>query len=261
MAVPERGVLVDFHVHSVLSPCADLRMGTKSIANRAAEEGIEVLVVSDHNATANCPAFSKVLGGAGIRFFPGMEVQSREDVHVLCVFGTIEAALAFQELVWRALPPARNDPDLLGYQVLIDEDDDVLGFEERLLLAGVDLGADEIALLAHDEFDALVIMAHVDRPSLSYTAVFGFVPPGLPCALEVSCRCDLDLYERLRALHPTYPFVSSSDAHRVEDIRRSCATLVWLEELSFEALKGSVLGGRCCPYRFLEHQQVGGGSP
>lgn len=43
-------VIGDFHVHTLLSPCAEIEMTPHHIVMQAAEYGIQLLAVTDHNA-------------------------------------------------------------------------------------------------------------------------------------------------------------------------------------------------------------------
>ena len=49
-------VLADLHVHTLLSPCAEVEMTPHHIVMRAAEYGIGAVAITDHNASANVPA-------------------------------------------------------------------------------------------------------------------------------------------------------------------------------------------------------------
>jgi len=49
-------VIGDFHVHTLLSPCAEIEMTPHHIVMQAAEYGIQLLAVTDHNASANAVA-------------------------------------------------------------------------------------------------------------------------------------------------------------------------------------------------------------
>ena len=45
----------DFHVHSCLSPCAENDMTPANIAGLASLLGLEIVALTDHNTSANCP--------------------------------------------------------------------------------------------------------------------------------------------------------------------------------------------------------------
>src|SRR5512143_1389353 len=100
----------DLHVHTVLSPCADVEMIPPLIVEEALQRGIRLLAITDHNATANIAAVQKAAAAASaaagteLTILPGMELQTREEVHVLCLFDKLEQAFALQQWVDARLP-------------------------------------------------------------------------------------------------------------------------------------------------------------
>src|SRR5512145_2646754 len=108
----------DLHVHTVLSPCAEVEMIPPLIVQEALEQNIDIIAITDHNASANVRAVQKAADGTGLTVLPGMEVQSREDVHLLTFFETIETLDAWQRQVDRALPDLLNDPGFFGEQFI-----------------------------------------------------------------------------------------------------------------------------------------------
>ncbi|HPO58953.1 MAG TPA: PHP domain-containing protein, partial [Anaerolineaceae bacterium] len=119
----------DLHVHTVLSPCADIEMQPPLIVSTALDRGIQILSITDHNATGNIAAVQKAADGTGLTILPGMELQTAEEVHCLCIFDTLEQAHALQAIVDRLLPPLANRPDYFGDQLYVDENGDFLGRE------------------------------------------------------------------------------------------------------------------------------------
>jgi predicted metal-dependent phosphoesterase TrpH len=99
----------DLHVHTVLSPCAEVEMIPPLIVQKALEKNIDLIAITDHNASANVGAVIKVAEGTGLTVLPGMEVQSREDVHLLTLFESLEALEPWQALVDEALPDEPNN--------------------------------------------------------------------------------------------------------------------------------------------------------
>ncbi|HNH06460.1 MAG TPA: PHP domain-containing protein, partial [Anaerolineales bacterium] len=72
----------DLHVHTVLSPCAEVEMIPPLIVQEALERQIDIIAITDHNASANVAAVQKAAHGTTLHVFGGMEVQTREDVHL-----------------------------------------------------------------------------------------------------------------------------------------------------------------------------------
>jgi 3',5'-nucleoside bisphosphate phosphatase len=101
-------MLADLHLHTVLSPCAEVEMIPPLIVRRALEAGLDLIAVTDHNAAANCAAVVQAAAGTGLAVLPGMELQTAEEVHVLCLFDTVEQALTWQGIVFDHLPNGRT---------------------------------------------------------------------------------------------------------------------------------------------------------
>ncbi|MDR1048987.1 MAG: PHP domain-containing protein [Synergistaceae bacterium] len=238
---------VDLHLHTVLSPCADLGMGAPEIAARCRDEGIDLIAVTDHNHIGNAAALrraSEEIGGPVV--LSGMEAQGMEDIHAVAVFPCHERAEEFQEWLWRRMPKVENRDNAFGFQLFIDHENNIVGEEPILLIQGAQYTVDEIAARGM-ESGALVIPAHLDRPGFSYEAVLGRLPDDFPCsAIEVSPLTPPDGLRNWRERYPARALVRSSDAHKLSDISRGRCTPMLLAEPSFEevrlALRGE--GGR-----------------
>jgi len=215
----------DLHVHTCLSPCADILMSPRRIADAAKSLSLDLLGVCDHNAADNAGAVAEAAARFGIRALPGMEVTSREEVHVLALFDEIESALRLQELVQPVLA-GENQPEIFGLQVVADAEDEVLGFCPKLLAGAASLSLAEVVEAIHD-LGGLAVAAHADREGFGLLGHLGFIPEDLPLdALEISPR--LSRAEGRRLFGPERPLVASSDAHFLGDIGRSSTTF-WLE--------------------------------
>lgn len=234
-----RRFTADLHIHTCLSPCAELDMTPRRIIDKALKAGLDIIAVSDHNSSENVAVALQAAARAGMAAFAAMEIASSEEVHVLSVFGSAEDAAAMQELVYENLTSGENDDDLWGSQVVVNERDEVLGFNRRLLIGATRLPVRRLL----EEIRArggLAIASHVDREAFSVISQLGFIPEDLRFdALEVT---------RPGALgneYPGMPRVGFSDAHRLEDVGRR-KTSFFMEAPSLEeialALKGS--GGR-----------------
>jgi 3',5'-nucleoside bisphosphate phosphatase len=211
-------VLADLHVHSVLSPCAEVEMIPPLIVKRALSLGLGLIAITDHNAAHNCAAVMRAAEGTGLTVLPGMEVQTGEEIHVLCLFDTLEQALTWQGTVFNHLPDRPNPEDVLGAQFVVDAQGDYLRTEGRLLLTSTDLSLDEVVRRVR-ALGGLPVPAHVDRPSFSLLANLGFVPPHLDVpALEIFRLTDP---AALLAQHPDlagWPLIRDSDAHRLDEM-------------------------------------------
>jgi 3',5'-nucleoside bisphosphate phosphatase len=207
----------ELHVHTVLSPCAEVEMIPPLIVQEAVERGIGLIAITDHNATANIASVQKAAKGTGLVVLPGMEVQTVEEVHVLCLFDTLNQVQAWQAEVDRSLPPLENNIELFGEQFVVDHEGEFLRREHQLLLTSTKLSIDDI----YDKVTALgglAIPAHVDRKAFGLFANLGLISPDWPvAALEISRHLSpSDAVQRYRQLKG-YPLIRSGDVHRLEE--------------------------------------------
>lgn len=191
-------------------------MTPANMAGMCALAGLNVVALTDHNTTGNCAAFGQAAERYGLLAIPGMELCTREEVHVVCLFPDLERAGAFSAHVGRLLPPTPNHRLAFGPQILMDSEDTVLG-EETLLLAGAaDIGLHEVPEVVAS-FGGLAYPAHIDRPSNSLLSQLGLWDPDLRFPLaEVSRYCPDNLFDRpdLRGLR----HISGCDAHDLGQI-------------------------------------------
>lgn len=88
----------DLHIHSCLSPCADDLMTPASIAGMAKLGGLDICALTDHNSVKNCRAFSRACDFYGVIPLFGMELTTSEDVHMICLFSSLDTASEFGQL-------------------------------------------------------------------------------------------------------------------------------------------------------------------
>lgn len=209
---------IDLHIHSALSPCADKEMTPPKIIHAARAKGLKMIAITDHNTAENVNATIIAAKESGIFVIPGMEVQSREEVHLVCLFPSLEQCLAWQDHVYRHLPPQLNRPDVFGTQPVMDSTGQITGELEQMLLTSTDMSVETIASDVAG-LGGLCIPAHIDRPSFSLMATLGFVPDGLMVeAMELSKHTSVEEAAFLLPSLGNYTFLSSSDAHCLTDI-------------------------------------------
>jgi len=207
----------DLHIHSCLSPCSDWDMSPKKIVHKSLEQHLDLIAICDHNTAENAAAALREGTRQGIAVLPGMEICSREEVHLVVLFNTIADTLKMQEYVYAHLP-GKNQPEVFGHQVVADEHDQVLGENPRLLIGATRLSLLEIVKKAHT-LGGICISSHVDRPSYSLIGQLGFIPEDLNLdAVEVSYRVPLEKALTEVVGIKDYPCVTSSDAHFLHDI-------------------------------------------
>ena len=211
--------LYDFHMHSCLSPCGDNDMTPQNIVNMSKIMGYDVIALTDHNTSRNCPAVMKAGENAGLLVIPGMELCTSEEVHVVCLFPTLEKALQFSDYVYETLPPVKNKPSIFGDQLICDENDEIIGNEERLLITASGISCMKVVETVRG-FGGICYPAHVDRSSFSILSNLGTIDEsfGFTCA---------EIYDTIKEaeLKAQYPYlnslkiISDSDAHYLEKMR------------------------------------------
>ena len=224
------------HVHTALSPCASAEMTPQAIIGEAIRQGIDLIAITDHNTVANVEAVQAAAEGSSVCVIAGMEVQTREDVHIVCLFGSLAQALAWQEIVFSSLPDRLNDERLFGQQTLLNAADQVIGKLDRMLLTSTDMGVNETVRMVKT-LGGLCIPAHVDRPSYSLISHLGFIPPELDLkAVEISSRLSqAEVRERFPFLKD-YILVTAADAHYLTDLSKG-QTVFHMRNATLEELK------------------------
>lgn len=235
-----RDFRIDLHIHSCLSPCAELDMTPRLIVKMAKDAGLDMIALSDHNSVRNAWAAMELGPEAGLAVLPAMEITSREEAHVLSVFETLEDAEAMQEALYAELPDSMDGHT--EWQVLVNHVDEVLGFEDKMLLGASTRPLRELVDTVRS-FGGLAIASHLDRGAFSVMSQMGFVPDDVFFdAFEV---IDPERARTGMMFHPDIPLMMHSDAHRPADMGRR-ATVMHSEAATFGelalALKGE--GGR-----------------
>lgn len=220
-------VRYDFHIHSGLSPCADKDMTPANIVGFAALSGLNMIAIADHNAIGNVKTAMSIGKAYGVTVVPALELQTLEDIHFLCLFPSYDALERFYESV--PFNPMKNRPDIFGEELLFDEDDNVIGKDDRLLLSSSDVYAHEIASLV-DGYGGIAIPAHIDRESNGMVAILGGVSPEFD-VVELSSKA---LSAEKAMYEDKYLIIVDSDAHTLDAINTSSE--IELAEPTAEAL-------------------------
>lgn len=231
-------ILADFHIHTLLSPCAEIEMTPHHIVMRAAEFGIGAVAITDHNASANALAAVKAGERYGVKVFPGMEVECLEEAHIVVLFDTLKQLNAWQQLVDGKMNGLLNNAEKFGGQFVVDDDDNFIREEERLLLAPLKMTAAEVVREA-ERLGGMSIAAHIDRPSYSIVGQLGFIEPDFGfAAAEISAAgWRASKQSKLQRVAGYLPFVTDSDAHNIMDFVQGPKNLITVEELTVAELK------------------------
>lgn len=213
------GVTYELHLHSCLSPCGDAEMTPSSIAGMAMLNGVRVAALTDHNTCKNCPAFFDACNNYGVVPIAGMELTTMEEIHVVCLFDSLDAAMTFDKFVESHRMRVKNRPDIFGEQLIMNCDDEIIGQEEDLLILATDLDL-TAAVEAVREHGGVAFPAHIDKQSNGLLGILGMFPEE-PEFRTVELY-DLANIEKYRGLCPNLDsmvIVSNSDAHRLESMR------------------------------------------
>jgi predicted metal-dependent phosphoesterase TrpH len=213
-------------------------MSPINIIAKAKEVGLHVISITDHNMVENCLYANEIGKKLGITVLFGMELQTLEEIHLLAFFDTYNLALAFQEKIYSLLPDIHNDADYFGDQVVVNEDNEIVRFEDRLLLNSAQISITDATAWIKNH-GGVAIPSHIDSPTFSIISQLGYIPDDLPFdALEVRNK------EKATELLPLImkkdiPFVSFSDAHYLVDIGKRRIELD-LEEPNCTEISGAL---------------------
>lgn len=203
----------DLHVHSDLSPCSSGDMTPNNIINMSLIKELDIIAVTDHNSAGNLRAVTEVGNKAGIRVIPGLEVTTREEVHVLCYFKDLENAEEFGKVIYESLPPIKNNPEIFGEQNIYNSNDDIIGTIDKLLINASNYTIEDINFMV-EEYRGVMVPAHINKMTNGILGVLGFMPPDLKIDfVEIYSKLPID-----DKITKKYKILVNSDAHQLIDI-------------------------------------------
>lgn len=209
----------DLHIHSCLSPCGDNDMSPYNLVNMAKIFGYDIIALTDHNTCKNCGSAMKIGEKIGITVVPGMELCTSEEIHNVCLFPTLDKAMAFSDYIYGTLPPVKNREKIFGEQLIMDCEDGIIGKEEILLTTASSVSISELDELVK-KYGGVSYPAHIDRNSYSIISSLGDFP------YEVESRCfELTPKAKAEDYLEKYPatkgrlIIRSSDAHYLTNMR------------------------------------------
>lgn len=210
----------DLHIHSALSPCGDDDMTPNNIVNMAMLNELNIIALSDHNTCKNVMATKKAAENAGLIFIAGMELETAEEIHVLCLFSDVESALSFdREVVEPALADIKNNEKIFGRQVILDEFDDEVGTDDRYLINATSIPIDSVDDIIKN-YNGVAIPAHIDKQTKSLISVLGMADESMGFkTFELSKNAPDDYADTQFSLKGrNYNYIHDSDAHYLYDI-------------------------------------------
>lgn len=226
----------ELHNHTLLSPCGDLDMTPDYIIELALQRGVDIIGITDHNATRHCRLAEHYSHNRNIFVLCGAEVTTKEEAHCLAFFPTHELLDKFQLFLDEHLPDIPNNPDIFGDQVQIDEEMNIVYEEPKLLTSGLDVNIEVIANKVK-ELEGIFIPAHIDKMKNSVISQLGFIPFDIPYdAVEISDRGDKDALLKAHPYLKDKTFTRSADAH-IPDRIAAAPCYFEIETRSFEEIK------------------------
>ncbi len=224
----------DLHIHSALSPCADNEMTPYNIVMLASMLEVDVLAITDHNSILNCAAAAKHAQDVGILFFPGLEINTAEEIHMVALFCVLTDAENFYKEFYETIPPIKNDIAAFGDQQIMNESDEVVSEEERLLINASALSIFEAIELVK-KYNGYVFPAHIDRSSYSVISSLGAIPPECGfTALELAYPDNLEKWQGRIEDFESYEIIRNSDAHNLENLYSKEGYIELTEEVTKE---------------------------
>lgn len=229
-------IKADLHVHTVLSPCGDIEMTPAFIIAKAKESGLGIIGITDHNSTLQCAEIKRIGDREGIFVLCGAEITTKEEVHVLA-FVDGEANLEkLQNYLTEHLPKIHNNVGFFGYQLVVNEKEEIIKEEEYLLISAIEQSIEQIEGFVHS-LGGIFIPAHVDKRQNSVLSQLGFIPSGLKIdALELTKHADIDIFTSQNSYLKKYSIIKSSDAHFPRDFGEVFTELN-IDVSSFNAVK------------------------
>jgi PHP family Zn ribbon phosphoesterase len=208
--------------------------------------GLDIIGIADHNSCENAAAVIEAARESGIKVLPGMEAQSVEGVHLLCLFDDLDAALELQETIYASLPDVPGAAKFVDEQFVVDAEGEFVRYCEKAISLPTSLEIEEIWERV-EGLGGLCIPSHIDRSGTGICGVLGMLPeePRFE-AVEISANLTP---EGARAKHPSVgslPIVQGSDSHWLEPIGEK-RTVFHLEHRSLAEIRMALKSenGRC----------------
>ncbi len=181
--------------------------------------GLDVIALTDHNSVLNCEAVMALGKANDLCVIPGMELTTMEEIHVVCLFPTLDKALEFNSYVKNHQMQIPNRADIYGRQVIMDENDEEIGEVDNLLILATDISVMNVKELV-ESYSGVCYPAHINRDSMSIISSLGDIPPecGFKTA-EVSSSGDINQLKNTYPILNDMLIVRDSDAHYLQNMK------------------------------------------
>ncbi len=220
----------DLHIHSCLSPCASNDMTPNNIVNMALIKGLQCISVCDHNSMLNQKAILQCAKNNHLNYLIGVELQTKEEVHILAYFTDEKIIEPFQEWIEKRQSSKKNMPSFFGNQYVMDDKDCILYEQECLLIDSLNIDVSECIEYIH-KYGGVAILAHAYGKRNGIITQLGFIPKDLKFdGIEIRNLSDISSVLENSPWIKNDLWLCSSDAHQLIDIHE-CEHTLTKEEL------------------------------
>ena len=193
-------------------------MSPQLILEQAVQKELNLISIVDHNTVHHSILACKLSEDMPIRVIPGVELTSREEVHLLAYFPNIEALLKIEKEIENYLPKRKNNSQVFGYQLYYDLKGEIIGIDDVLRQVALDIGLDSLVDFIH-RIEGIAVPAHIDKNRFSLLSQLGFLDREANYdAVEASKFKWRKEKFQLGDTWDGFPVISGSDSHSVEDI-------------------------------------------
>ena len=233
----------DLHIHSALSPCGDMDMTPNNIVNMAVLNGLDIIAITDHNSIGNAEAVLTCATDKPLTVVPGMELETVEEAHFVCLFSDIKMAREFADFIEAYRLPIENRPEIFGEQAYMNELDAITGYESKLLTTALTLSVYD-AVPRIEALGGIIYPAHVNKEAYSVISNLGTVPEDLGFHVaELSRHISFAEAMQIWPYLENYQLLTSSDAHYLWDMYEGESVLE-LEEATAACLIDTLRKGK-----------------
>ena len=193
-------------------------MSPQLILEQAVQKGINLISITDHNTVQHSILACKLSEGIPIRVIPGVELTSREEVHLLAYFPNVDALLKIEKEIDNYLPKRKNNSQVFGYQLCYDLKGEIVGIDYTLRQVALNIGLDNLVEFIHS-IEGIAVPAHIDKNRFSLLSQLGFLDREANFdAVEISKFKWRKEKFQLGNTWSDFPVIAGSDSHGVEDI-------------------------------------------
>jgi len=193
-------------------------MSPQLILEQAVQKGLNLISITDHNTVQHSILACKLSEGIPIRVIPGVELTSREEVHLLAYFPNVDALLKIEKEIDNYLPKRKNNSQVFGYQLYYDLKGEIVGIDDVLRQVALNIGLDNLVEFIHS-IEGIAVPAHIDKNRFSLLSQLGFLDREANFdAVEISKFKWRKEKFQLGNTWSDFPVIAGSDSHGVEDI-------------------------------------------